>query len=531
MNNRPLASGVREREPRHRPCCTLSTLPPVSKHSFFRAPALGAALVALVAAGPGCSSAAPAGEITGDTSEAVCTQAYDWHDFPGGLQCVGGVDGFFQAHFGVGLPALCQYATQNGCQSCGACEFWEANAPDPAVWDRLGSGTPQLFDMIVFPPVSGNAYGHVAVVDHVTNGAIYVMDDNYVGYQQKASCPHTVSWGAYGWYRLKSLEDKPPTGWLDSADCTQIAGWAYDPDTATQAINVDVYLGGAAGSGAPGLHWLANVHRPDLCTAIGSCDHGYIVPTPIGLMDSTPHQVFPYGIDTSGNGDNPLLSGAPKSFTCPPPAIPYAPAIKRHVTNGAVYTAWAFDALTDVAHLADATLTPVPSGPDIPATPQLVTPDDASAGIFIVDGSLIRHVQDPASMTAWHFSGSELQKIPAAQFNAMTQGLAWPETPFLAQGSGPAIYMLDVTTPPPPPPADGGAGEAGAVLGNPPSFDGGSSSSGAGPSGATPPDGSPGTSSGCSASPLEAGGGGLAGLACLGSLFSGALLARRRRRR
>jgi surface antigen len=406
----------------------------------------------------GCSSAPDPAEI-GTTSEGVCTQAYDWHDFPGGLQCVGGVDGFFQNHFGVGLPALCQYPTQNGCASCGACEFWEANAPNPAVWDRISGGTPQLFDMIVFPPTSGNAYGHVAVVDHVSGSSVYVMDDNYVAYQTKASCPHTVSWAPYGRYRLKKLEDKPPQGWLDSADCAQISGWAWDPDTASQAISVDVYFDGTSATGK-GVHWTADVNRADLCTAIGSCNHGYVLPTPLGLMDNAPHTVSPYAIDSSGNGDNPLLQGAPKSFTCPPPAIPYSPAVKRHVTDPTVFGAWKFDSLTNVAHLSDATLTPLEQVADIPATPSLVT-DDGSGGVFIVDGALLRHVQDPASMTAWRFDWNAIVKMPSSQFAAMKQGLPWPETPFLAQGSGSAVYMLDVTTPPAPPPPPQTGGDAG----------------------------------------------------------------------
>lgn len=248
---------------------------------------IGLAVAALLAAA--CSSAGPV-EETGSASEGVCTESYDWHDFPGGMQCVGGVDAFFQNHFGVGLPALCQYPTQNGCYSCGACELWEANAPNPAVWDRMSTGTPQLFDMIVYPPINGDPYGHVAVVDHVTNGVVYVMDDNYVAYQTKASCPHTVSWAPYGWYRLKQLEDQAPQGWIDGADCTQIAGWTYDPDTPSQAIAVDFYFDGPAGSGK-GLHSTADVHRPDLCTAIGSCDHGFTLPTPMGLMDGAAHSV------------------------------------------------------------------------------------------------------------------------------------------------------------------------------------------------------------------------------------------------
>jgi|GEM_PF-757414 len=246
--------------------------------------------------------------------------------------------------------------------------------------------------------------------------------------------------------QLQGLTDQPPTGWLDKADCTQVAGWGWDPDTPGQAANVDVYFGGPAGSGAPAIRLVANVYRSDLCTAIGSCSHGFSMPTPLGMMDGQAHGAYPYGIDTSGNGDNPLLQGAPKSFTCPPPAIPYSPAIKRHVTDPTVYAAWHFVALTDQAQLPDTEIDPLAQGPDIPASPQLVTPDDGSGGVYVVDGAVVRHVQDPASMAAWHFDWNAIQKVPAATFQTMTQGLPWPETPFLAKGTPAAVWMIDVTT-------------------------------------------------------------------------------------
>jgi GH25 family lysozyme M1 (1,4-beta-N-acetylmuramidase) len=291
--------------------------------------------------------------------------------------------------------------------------------------------------------------------------------------------------------------DKAPQGWMDSADCTQIAGWTYDPDTPNQAISVDFYFGGTAGSGAPGIHWTAGVHRPDLCSAIGTCDHGYVLPTPIGLMDNGPHQVFAYGIDSSGNGNNPALQGAPKSFTCPPPKIPYSPAIKRHVANPTVLATWKYNLLTDLAHLADADLNPVAQGSDTPATPVLVTADDGTPEVWVIDGNQRRHVQDPASMDAWHFDWNAIAKTPAAQVYARAKGLDWPEKPFLAQGSGAPVYMIDLTT----------AGPAGADGGPAAVLDGGPAvggEDGAGP-GASPPSGGGGSSSGgCSASPAPA---------------------------
>src|SRR5439155_15444451 len=68
-------------------------------------------------------------------------------------------------------------------------------------------------DMVVFPPISGNAYGHIAAVDRVDSGGLWVMDDNW-NLDQRKSCAwggnvgwvHNGTWTPYGFYRLKSLE-------------------------------------------------------------------------------------------------------------------------------------------------------------------------------------------------------------------------------------------------------------------------------------------------------------------------------------
>jgi hypothetical protein len=410
-------------------------------------PRAAAPLVALVLLLSACGAPPASAEAIATASEAICpSEAYDWHDFPTGDECVGAVEAFFHTRFGEALPPLCGYATRDGCDSCGACELWVSDVPDPNKWDRVTTGTPQLFDMIVFPPPnSENPYGHVAVVDHVEGSSVYVMDDNYVGALEKAPCPHTVSWAPYGRYRLKSLETQ---GSLDSATCTSISGWAFAPDTPSEAINADLYFDGQAGSSAPSLQSLANISRSDLCTAIGSCDHAFSVPTPIGLMDGAAHQVFLYGIGSAGGGPSALLPGSPKSFTCPPPAIPYAPAIKRHVPDPTVLTAWNLVDVTDLAHFPDAEVNAIPSGPDTPAAPSLIEAlYQGNKAIFIVDGGILRHVQNPASMTAWHFNGSTVVVTPPPAVASLPQGLPWPETPFFVVDST-AVYMIDVTTPP-----------------------------------------------------------------------------------
>jgi len=421
---------------------------PVSSSPRKAPPSCVVSLVGLALSLSACGAPPASGETLGTSSEAICpSEAYDWSDFPTGDQCVGAVAAFFHAHFGVGLPPLCGYPTADGCDSCGACELWVGDAPSSSQWDRLSTGTPQLFDMIVFPPPnSGNPYGHVAVVDHVEGSTVYVMDDNYVGPLEKAPCPHTVSWAPYGWYRLKSLETE---GSLDSATCTAISGWAFAPAVPGTAINADLYFDGLAGSSASSLSSLANVDRADLCSAIGSCDHAFSVPTPIGLMDGHPHQVFLYGAESTGGALSALLPGSPRSFTCAPPSIPYAPGIKRHVPDPTVLAAWNLVDLTDLAHLPDAEVNAIPSGADTPSAPSLIeAPYEGSLAIFIVDGATLRHVQNPASMTAWHFNGSTIVTSPPPAVVSLPQGLPWPESPFFVVDST-AVYMVDVTTPSP----------------------------------------------------------------------------------
>ena len=114
-----------------------------------------------------------------------------------------------------------------------------------------------------------------------------------------------------------------PRGYLDSVTCDGGAvGWAQDQDAPDTAIDVHLYLDGEAGSGAQGFATTADGHRDDLCSAIGSCAHGFSFPIPEELKDGVPHTVFAYGIDTDG-GDNPQLSGSGMTFTCAkPPAEP-----------------------------------------------------------------------------------------------------------------------------------------------------------------------------------------------------------------
>jgi GH25 family lysozyme M1 (1,4-beta-N-acetylmuramidase) len=312
----------------------------------------------------------------------------------------------------------------------------------------------------------------------------------------------------------------PPQGYLDTADCSEVAGWSQDTDVATQAIAVHVYFNGAAGAaGAIAVPLEADHNRSDLCGPLGSCDHGFAMTTPLGLKDGKPHEVFAYGIDEAG-GANTLLTGSPKSFTCAPPPPP-ANVVKRWITSPTALGAWRFSTLDDLAHYSDAVIATFPKGADLPLAPTVVIADDGSPSVWVVDGSERRHVIDPASMAAWRFAAPV--KWPAAKVNALTHARDFPSAPMLVQGGAPAIYMLDSA---PPAAADAGAGSPGPV----PAGGGGNGDAGAASSDATGGAGADSASVGCSTSARAIARQSSGALFAFGAASLVAAMARRRRR-
>ncbi|MCE7893704.1 MAG: hypothetical protein KJ015_29035 [Myxococcales bacterium] len=109
--------------------------------------------------------------------------------------------------------------------------------------------------------------------------------------------------------------NQPPAGYLDEATCATIRGWAYDPDEPAKALDVQIYVDAAPGSaGATPLVTPANVNRPDLCAAIGSCEHGFELATPAALLDGQSHTIWAVAADATG-GPAKELSGSPMTVS------------------------------------------------------------------------------------------------------------------------------------------------------------------------------------------------------------------------
>ncbi len=249
--------------------------------------------------------------------------------------------------------------------------------------------------------------------------------------------------GTFEQLQALARTNQAPTGWLDSVACTGISGWAQDPDAPATSIDAHVYLGGPAGDpAAVGFPLHASARRDDLCTALGSCEHGFSMRVPLSFFDGQDHPVYAYGIDTAG-GPNPQLRGAPQTLHCdtPPFPMPAGGVVRRHVPSRDVLTAWGLG-FVDVAPVTDALLDAVPDGPDVEASPELVRIDGEPA-VYLRESGVLRHVPSPAVMDAWHFDASAVRVVPASELAGDLRGADVLDAPFLVRGAGPAVYLLD----------------------------------------------------------------------------------------
>lgn len=103
----------------------------------------------------------------------------------------------------------------------------------------------------------------------------------------------------------------PPQVTADGVNCAAtVYGWAYDPIIPSASIEVDVYVDGPAGTGAPlgpgsgaplgSGQYVANGSRPDVNAAGIPGDHGYSIPITSPYQDGQNHTFYVYAIDPNG---------------------------------------------------------------------------------------------------------------------------------------------------------------------------------------------------------------------------------------
>ncbi len=234
---------------------------------------------------------------------------------------------------------------------------------------------------------------------------------------------------------------KAPIGNVDAIDCENASGWTQDPDAPTKPIDVALSFDGIFPDPKTKIvRGRADIDRADLVAAVGSANHGFLVPTPYGIWDGVEHPVWGFGLD-AGSVRNGLLGGE-KRVTCAP-KIPASK--KRHIIDPTVYGAWGFDGFADrLPDVDDALVTPLPSGDPISAAPQLVRGDDGSPEVYWKDGATRRHVTSAKSAQAWHFDLAKVEVRPAAEIKALLEGPPLRFRPMLVKAKGaPEQYLLD----------------------------------------------------------------------------------------
>ncbi|WP_437276261.1 M23 family metallopeptidase [Sorangium sp. So ce375] len=253
----------------------------------------------------------------------------------------------------------------------------------------------------------------------------------------------------------QALLNKPPEGALETAGCSGIAGWTRDPDAEGAPADARLYFDvPATEEGAEGYSFAADLHRDDLCEPLGSCAHGFEAPMPLSLLGGA-HAVHAYGVDAL-SGQQVELEGSPRALACP---LDLPSGVRRRLGGDGALDAWGFSRFWDVASAPDAALQALPEGDAFPSSPLLVRGDDGAASLWLVDVGERRAVPDAEVANAWELDPGDAVVWPAARLAALPLGPALRPRPFLVQGSGPPLYVIDA---PPMPGEGGGAGEGGA---------------------------------------------------------------------
>ncbi len=119
-------------------------------------------------------------------------------------------------------------------------------------------------------------------------------------------------------YQLHPLDTNPPTGYVDEANCDFIAGWAWDPKTPNEPIEIQFYDLSPSGARRFVASTLANQPRPDLPPVLGDNGrHGYRLDTPIELRDGFSHELFAEAVNSDVRLPNRDLFGSGVEVNCP----------------------------------------------------------------------------------------------------------------------------------------------------------------------------------------------------------------------
>ena len=240
-----------------------------------------------------------------------------WNGYDMGSQCKGFANMIFRNLFGVYIgpyPTSANYKIENA-NAVEVGVLSPSSMTQSAATELLKKGEPGDY-IQVRRRSSGNP--HSMIVVNKDSGGITVFDCNSDGRNSVRS--YYITWDSFyksncavSLYHAKNYEVQVinnPTGEIDSVTggtgSVTVRGWAYDKDALSEALDIHVYIGGPAGSGAPCYIIKANKERtdvPKVYPGVGSY-HGYnetLETDRTGTQD-----IYIYAIN-KGGGYNTLL--------------------------------------------------------------------------------------------------------------------------------------------------------------------------------------------------------------------------------
>ena len=152
----------------------------------------------------------------------------------------------------------------------------------------------------------------------------------------------TAYWYVAG-YNISS-SGNAPTGWLDSVTSEgvgkiRVRGWTLDADSPTTSLDVQVYIGGAAGdSKAEGHVIKANQARSDIAAAYPGAGSAHGFDAVISTFKSGNQPVYVYGINVGGGGNALLNNSGARVNIIADTAAPTINDVKVSNVSGRGYT-------------------------------------------------------------------------------------------------------------------------------------------------------------------------------------------------
>ncbi len=184
--------------------------------------------------------------------------------------------------------------------------------------NRISGYVPKTGDIIYFDWNADGGYDHVGIVNYVSAGRVHTIEGNAgnaVRYDGGRTAGYALTDSqiiGYGTPDYGSVQQAQGCrGCLDETSGgvsrVKVRGWAFDENAPRQALDVHVYVGGPAGSGAPGYAIKANKSRPDVGAVYAGVGDSHGFDASIAVSRTGLQPVYVYAIGADKKSGNPLI--------------------------------------------------------------------------------------------------------------------------------------------------------------------------------------------------------------------------------